>query len=270
VTNVFGLTPGTFETFLLVFVRTAVTLALIPVIGGPQIPMQAKIALAGTIAYLVFKTVGVIAPLPSVFALANAVVAQALIGVLIGYVAFLVFMAVQFAGEILDLQVGFSIVNIINPMTQQQVSVIGQFELVIASLIYLLTDSHLLLIAGLSDSFKTAPLPYVTLTGGMQQDLGVFIAQSFLLAVKIAAPVAAALFVTNLALGLMARVAPQINVFVVGFPLQIGVGIIMVAVSLPLLGVLLPPALAGIPQQVQTTLKTMTAAPSPTAPVPTP
>ena len=262
-TDVFGLTPGAFETFLLVFVRTAVTLALIPVIGGPQFPLQAKIALAGTIAYLIYKTVHPIVPLPSLFALANAVVAQVLIGVVIGYIAFLVFMAVQFAGEIVDLQIGFSIVNVVNPMSQQQVSVIGQFELIIASLIYLMTDSHLLLIAGLADSFKTAPLPYVVFTGGMQQDIGVFIAQSFLMAIKIAAPIAAALFITNLALGLMARVAPQINVFIVGFPLQIGVGLIMVAVTLPLLSYLLPPAFAGIPQQVQTTLATMKATAAP-------
>ncbi|HVA37778.1 MAG TPA: flagellar biosynthetic protein FliR [Candidatus Dormibacteraeota bacterium] len=255
--NFFGLTPAGFETFLLVFVRTAVTLSLIPVLGGPQFPLQAKVALAGTIAFLVFKTIHPIAPLPSLFALANAIAAQALIGLVIGYVAFLVFMAVQFGGEIIDLQIGFSIVNVVDPMSQQQVSVIGQFELIIASLIYLATDSHLLLIQGLAESFTTVPLPYVAFTGGMQQDLGVFLAQSFLLAIKIAAPVAAALFVTNLALGLMARVAPQINVFVVGFPLQIGVGLIMVAVTLPLLGYLLPQAFSALPQQVQTTLRTM-------------
>ncbi|TAM57860.1 flagellar biosynthetic protein FliR [bacterium] len=265
-TSVFGIPPGTFETFLLVFVRTAVTLSLIPVIGGPQFPLQAKIALAGTIAFLVFKTMHPLVPLPSLYALAGAVLAQVLIGVVIGYIAFLVFMAVQFAGEIVDLQIGFSIVNVVNPLSQQQVSVIGQFELIVASLLYLATDSHLLMIAGLADSFKTVPLPYVAFSGGMQQDLGVFIGQSFLLAIKIAAPVAAALFVTNLALGLMARVAPQINVFIVGFPLQIGVGLIMVALTLPLLGYLLPPAFSGIPQQVQTTLSTMRASPAPAAP----
>lgn len=259
--DVFGLTPATFETFLLVFVRTAVTLSLIPVIGGPQFPLQAKIALAGTLAYLVFKTIHPIAALPSLFSLANAIVAQALIGVVFGYVAFLVFMAVQFAGEIIDLQIGFTIVNVVNPMSQQQVSVIGQFELIIASLIYLLTDSHLLLIAGLAQSFTTLPLPYVTFTGGLQQDLGVFIGQAFLLAIKIAAPISAALFVTNLALGLMARVAPQINVFVVGFPLQIGVGVVMLALTLPLLGYLLPPALSALPGQVATSLKTMRGSP---------
>jgi flagellar biosynthetic protein FliR len=164
-------------------------------------------------------------------------------------------MGIQFAGEIMDLQVGFAVSNILNPITQQQITVIGEFQLALATLIFLLTDSHLLLLQGIGGSFNLVPLPFAGMSGSVVTSVGYFFGQAVLIVFKIAAPVAVALFVVNVALGLMARVAPQMNVFVVGFPIQIAVGLIMLIVTMPLLGAVLPGLFADVPRQIDTTIR---------------
>ncbi len=103
-----------------------------------------------------------------------------------------------------------------------------------------MSDAHLIMLQGIGGSLHLVPLPYINLDPSVAANVVTFLEQAFLIVLKIAAPPAVALFLVNLALGLMARVAPQMNVFVVGFPLQIGVGLLMMAVSVPLLGYVAP------------------------------
>jgi flagellar biosynthetic protein FliR len=236
VTDLFHVSQGQFETFLLAVVRISSMLFVFPVFSARQIPLLVRIGLAFLTAFILMRTIPVMPPLPDIGALLVAVTGQVVLGIIVGFVAYLVFMGIQFAGEILDLQIGFAVANIINPATQQQVTVIGELELTLATLIFLATDSHLIMLQGIGGSFRLVPLPYITMDPGVVGNVMHFVTLAFLIVLQIAAPPAVALFLVNLALGLMARVAPQMNVFVVGFPLQIGVGLLMMAVSLPLLG----------------------------------
>lgn len=261
--NIFGLSFGQFETFLLIMVRVTVIMTILPVFSAKEIPVLARIGLGMLITFVIYKTVHPIAPLPDLFALFSAIVSQLIIGLIFGFVSYLVFMGIQLAGEILDIQVGFAIANVINPLTQQNVTVIGEFELTLASLIYLITDSHLLLLQGIGGSFNLLALPYASLDPSVAGNIMIFFTQATLIIFKIAAPAAIALFITNVALGLMARVAPQMNVFVVGFPLQITVGLLMIAISIPLLGYMVPALYANVPSQLDTILRGMQPTPSP-------
>lgn len=261
--NIFGLSFGQFETFLLIMVRVTVIMTIIPVFSAKEIPAMARIGLGMLITFVLYKTVHPIAPLPDLFALFSAIVSQLIIGLIFGFVSYLVFMGIQLAGEILDIQVGFAIANVINPLTQQNVTVIGEFELTLASLIYLITDSHLLLLQGIGGSFHLLALPYASLDPSVAGNIMIFFSQATLIIFKIAAPAAIALFITNVALGLMARVAPQMNVFVVGFPLQITVGMLMIAISIPLLGYVVPALYGNVPSQLDTILRGMQPTPSP-------
>lgn len=268
--NVFGLSAGQFETFLLILVRVTVVMTIIPVFSAREIPQLARIGLGLLITFVIYKTVRTIAPLPDLYALFAAVVGQVVVGLIIGFVSYLVFMGVQLAGEILDLQVGFAVANVINPLTQTNVTVIGEFELTLASLVYLITDSHHLLLQGIGGSFNLLPLPWVSLDPSVAGNIMIFFTQATLIIFKIAAPAAIALFVVNVALGLMAKVAPQMNVFVVGFPLQIAVGLLMIAVSVPLLGYVVPALYQNVPSQLDTVMRGLVPPSASPSPTPTP
>jgi len=257
--DVFGFTQAQFETLLLVFIRTSTMLFVFPVFSAGQIPIMVRIGLAGLISFILYRALQLAAPIGNMGALVAAVVSQIVIGLIVGFVAYLVFMGVQFAGEIVDIQIGFAVANIISPQTQQQVTVIGELELTLATLVFLISNSHLLMLQGIGGSFNLVPLPYVNLDPSVAGNVVIFLEQAFLIVFQIAAPAAVSLFVVNIALGLMARVAPQMNVFVVGFPLQIGVGLLMLAVSVPLLAAVAPSLFTDTAHHMDTVMRGMAA-----------
>ena len=269
--NVFGLGTAQFETMLLVLVRISAMLALVPIFSQTQIPRMARFGIGLLLAFVVARTVPPIAPLDGLGGLAVAIAAQIFIGLVFGFVAFLLFTGIQFAGEIIDIQIGFAVVNIINPLTSQSVTVIGEFQLALATLLYLAADAHHALIAGIAGSFTLVPLPFAAAPELVAGDVVRFFTQSLFIVFQIAAPVAVALFLVNVMLGLMARVAPQMNVFIVGFPIQITVGLIMLIVSMPPLAAVLPSLLDQSSHQLDTVLRAMGTQPAPSpSPLPSP
>jgi flagellar biosynthetic protein FliR len=135
--------------------------------------------------------------------------------------------------------------------------VLGEFQLALGSLIYLTADAHHFLFQGLGGSFNLVPLPFVQIQTGLETDLMSFFGQAFFMVFQIAAPVGIALFLTNVGLALMTRVAPQLNVFAVGFPLQIMIGLSMIVISLPLLQVVLPQVFEETPRELDAVLRAM-------------
>ncbi|MEO7040074.1 MAG: flagellar biosynthetic protein FliR [Candidatus Elarobacter sp.] len=255
--NLFGMGTAQFETLLLVLVRVSAMLAMVPIFSQTQIPTQVRFGIGLLLAFVIVRTVPAIAPLDGLGGLMLAVAAQIFVGLVFGFVAFLLFTGIQFAGEIIDIQIGFAVVNIINPLTSQSVTVIGEFQLALATLLYLASDAHHALIAGIAGSFQLVPLPFAGAPEIVAGDVVRFFAQSLFIVFEIAAPVAIALFLVNVTLGLMARVAPQMNVFIVGFPIQITVGLIMLIVSLPLLGAVFPSLVDQSSRELDTVLRAM-------------
>ena len=259
--DLFGMNTATAETLLLVFVRISIMLAVLPIFSAQQVPVLVRIGLSLLLTYVVSKAVPPIAPLDGIGGLTAAVVSQMLVGAVFGFVAGLVFTGVQFAGEVMDIVMGFSAVNVINPTTQQNVTIVGEFQLAMATLLYLVADAHHLLLAGLAGSFSLIPLPFATFQPGLAQDVVGFFSQILLLVFQIAAPMAVALFVVNVALALMVRVAPQVNVFAVGFPLQIGIGFVVLIVSMPLIAAVLPGVFDNTPRELDAVLRRMVPTP---------
>jgi flagellar biosynthetic protein FliR len=264
--DLFGLSEARFETLLLVFIRVTIMLALVPVFSGSQIPIQVRLGLAFMLTFVIAQTLPTLDAALALGPLAVAILTQAFIGLVFGFVAFLVFTGIQFAGAILDIQVGFAAVSVLNPTTSQQVTILGEFEFILATLIYLMTDSHHVLLVGIAGSFHLLPLPWAAIDPQLTPTVVTFFTQSLFIVLRIAGPVAIVLFITSLTLGLMSRVAPQMNVFSVGLPLQMLVGLSMIIVTMPLLGAVLPEVFAETPRQLDTVLRHMQV-PSP-APVP--
>jgi len=161
-----------------------------------------------------------------------AVIREVLVGLSIGMGATLIISGIQMAGQIADTQMGLGMANVIDPMTNTQVSVMGQFYNMVAILVFLGVDGHHMLIRALVDSFSVIPLGHANFTPALADKMMNLFAQMFFIAFRVGAPVIGALFITNMALGVVARTVPQMNVFIVGMPLSLGVGLLITASSM--------------------------------------
>lgn len=228
-----------FDVFLLVLLRVGALMVVAPIFGHRHWLARAKVGLALMIAVVLFPMVAdQPLDLPTgIFPYAFLMVREVLMGVVLGFTVLLLFVAIQFAGQLAGLQMGFGIVNVIDPQSSNQVSIIGQFLNILAILLLLTLDGHHMILSGLVTSFETIPLGGVSFQDGLMFKLMDLTAQVFIIAVKISAPILMALFLVTAAMGVLARTVPQMNVFLIGFPLQIGVGLAALVIVLPLFSV---------------------------------
>ena len=247
--DIFNLNYAEFERFLFVFFRVGALILFVPILGSRQIPPVLKIGFIFFIAIVTFPLVKG-QPLPEprgVVELAIFLIMDVTIGLAIAYIARLIFAAVQVAGTVVDFQMGFGVVNVIDPQTETQVSVTAQFHNILAVLIFLATDAHHFIIQAIVDSFfilNPAKINFASITPEYMLYL---FSGTFTTAIKIAAPIMAILFFLSVGLGLVARTVPQMNVFIVGFPLQIGVGLLMVGLSISFFSILVQDQMYQLP-----------------------
>jgi len=247
--DIFNLNYAEFERFLFVFFRVGALILFVPVLGSRQIPSSMKIGLILFLSIVIFPLVND-RPLPEprgIFDLAVFLISDVTIGLGIAYITRLIFTAVQIAGTVVDFQMGFGVVNVIDPQTDTQVSVTAQFHNIIAVLIFLAVDAHHFIIQAIVESFlivNPAEINFASITPEYMLHL---FSGTFTTAVKIAAPIMAILFFLSVGLGLVARTVPQMNVFIVGFPLQIGVGLLMVGLSISFFSMLVQQQLYELP-----------------------
>lgn len=229
-----------FHVFLLVFLRVSALLVVAPIFGHRNWLARAKVGLAFMVAVVLFPMVAdQPLDLPTgPFAYAALMVREVLMGVVLGFTVLLLFVGIQFAGQLAGLQMGFGIVNVIDPQSSNQISIMGQFLNILAILLLLTLNGHHMILSGLVTSFETIPLGGVSFHDGLMLKLISITAQVFVIAIKISAPVLVALFLVTAAMGVLARTVPQMNVFMVGFPLQIAVGMGALVVALPLFAAL--------------------------------
>jgi flagellar biosynthesis protein FliR len=227
--------------FVLALVRTAAWLTVAPPFNTRMIPAPAKVGLALALAVPVAPQVARSAPAPEVAPLVMATLLQIAVGLSLGFIVQIVFAAVQAAGELVDLFAGFTIAATYDPFTNANQAVFGRFYQLLATALLFGTGGHLLLVRGLLDSFSAVPagVPDLSETSGELLDaLGLF----FVSALEIAAPLLGALFLTEVALGLLSKAAPQMNVFTLGFPIKILLTLLLAGLALPLL----PGAVEGL------------------------
>ncbi len=246
-----------FQLFFLVFSRIVTMVVLMPIFGYRGIPNQVRIGLALSLTILLFPVIqGLEIPIPdNVISFALLVGKEVLAGLIIGFATLLLFMGIQMSGRIIDIQVGFAIANVIDPQSQERVSLIGQFEYLLAILIFLSMDGHHFLLRALERSFELIPPGGARFPNTLTGEMVALAGGLFEVAIRIGAPVLAALFITTVALGLIARTVPQMNVFIVGLPLKIGVGLLAIALSLPLFVYLFRALFAQFQRDILTLIK---------------
>jgi len=220
---------------LLVFPLTRI-LAMIassPILGNRQVPARVKIGLSVLLAILIAPTVGEMPPVSigSPHGLL-IVVQQIIIGVAMGITMRLIFTAVEMAGELAGLQMGLGFASFYDPINASHNPIISQWMGVIATLAFLALNGHLYMISTLAESFQTLPI------GGMMSYKELYGVVSwggsiFAYALQISLPILAALLITNIALGILTRAAPQLNLFAVGFPITLAIGFFVLILSTP-------------------------------------
>lgn len=231
-----GLFLNGFDAFLLIFVRMTGLFVVAPIFGRRNIPTYFKIGFSFFMALIVVNTITLQAPAynESIFAYAALIAKEFIVGLTIGFIAYLVFTAIYVAGEIIDMQIGFGVVNVIDPMSNIQVPISSNLYFIISMLVFLAVNGHHVLIKALYESFNAIPLGSAIFDAGLTDLLLSMFGSIFFIGFKIAAPVVAAILITDVALGTISRMVPQLNVFVIGMPLKIFVGLVVMLVTIPM------------------------------------
>lgn len=248
------------DAFVLVLLRVSAIIVTIPVISEANVPVKIKAGLSIIVAVIIFPLV--VPQMPPIknmplIALIIGMIGEVMIGVTIGFVARLVFAAIQLAGDIIGYEMGFSIANVIDPMSSAQVSIITELQYLLAMLVFLTVNAHHLFFQAISQSYiLIAPLSF-HFSGELMQFIFSVSKDMFVVALKIGAPIMAVMVFTNVALGVIARTVPQMNIFVVGFPLQISLGLIFLGLTAPLFVRLTQGIFSGLEGKIVTLMRLM-------------
>ena len=221
--------------FMLVLVRLTGMFVVAPFFGRRNIPAIFKAGFAfvnALIAVSVLKD-RTIPETNGIVQFVAAAGSEFIVGMLIGYVSNMIFSAIYLAGQLIDMQMGFGIVNVIDPLSNIQVPVTANFYFIMTMLVFLLINGHHALIEALHRSFEIIPVGRAVFSDILFTDGLRMFGYIFELGFKFAAPVTAAILIVDVMLGIMSKTVPQLNVFVVGMPAKILIGFLVMIITVP-------------------------------------
>jgi len=246
--NILSQSPLVWGTFLLIACRVVTIIMIVPIFGGRSVPATVKIALSLLLSLILLPLIAArVTALPEAMpAFLTLVARELLVGALVGFAVLLVFTALQAAGHVVGLQMGFSLANVVNPLTADHASLIDQFYALLAALVFFTLNGHHALIVAIEHSFDIAPVGLANLGLPPGPVLLAWGRDLFTIASRISLPVVAALLLADIALAVIARSVPQLNVFIVGMPAKVGIAFLMLIVTVPVTAVIMSRALVNI------------------------
>jgi flagellar biosynthetic protein FliR len=211
-------------------------IAAAPLFGNSSVPVTQKIALGLLLAIIIAPIVPAL-PAADPFSMAGLLIVlqELLVGLAMGFSMRIVFAAVEMAGEVTGMTMGLGFATFFDPQSQGRSSAISQFLALLATLAFLAANAHLVLLSALAESFSTLPIAATPLNAGGFAQLANWGGQVFAAGVQLALPIIAALLVVNIALGILTRAAPQLNLFGIGFPITLATGFFVLMLTLPYL-----------------------------------
>ncbi len=224
-----------FIAYVLAGIRVLAWLMLVPPFSSRAVPTVAKVLLAVGLAFAVSPTVGLSEVPADAVELGSLAAQEALVGATMGFATYLVFAAVQAAGDLVDVFGGFSLAMAFDPMSFNSNSVFGKLYQMLAMMLLFATDAHLLVVGGLLETFDRMPVGSLWQAGDVLQVVTVAFGVFFVSAVQIALPLVGVLFLADLGLALLTKVAPQLNAIGIMFPAKIGLTLLVVGLSFPVL-----------------------------------
>ena len=233
--NLLNFDPNLFLGFIIIFARISGVMVAAPIFSDTNIPAQLKVGLTLIMSLVFYPIVAAprVGPDPGLLQLVYLMGSELSIGLLIGFSARLLLVGVEMAGEVAGFQMGLGIVSIFDPSTQQQVSLIGQAMTLFATILFVALDGHHLFIASLARSYDLVGAGAINLTRPAFDHYTGVAGKLFLVGLQVGAPLVVALLAANFAMGLIARSVPQVNIFIVGFPFTIALGLIFLVIGFP-------------------------------------
>ena len=246
--DIFAFNAAMFMSFLLTLMRVSLVLFLMPFFGGDFLPVTVKGALAIVLTIAVWPQLSFPGELMPAHPLDIGVmlVKELILGMMLGMCVYFIFAGVQTGGEIMGFQMGFTMMTMADPASGAQVSISSQILHMVTLVVFLAMDGHLYLISALADSFAYIPPGGLVVSTPLAGDIITLSAGMFSLAIRIAAPVIAALFMVELTLALMGRAAPQMNLLTLGFPAKIAVGFFFMGILFTTLSLYMEEIIAGL------------------------
>ncbi|MDO8176926.1 MAG: flagellar biosynthetic protein FliR [Undibacterium sp.] len=220
--------------FLWPLTRILGLIAIAPPFGNNSVPMQVKLMLGVMLALIVAPTIQPLTQADPMSLTGIMILMQQLvIGMAMGFMVRVVFAGIEMAGEVIGLTMGLGFATFFDPQTRGRSSAISQVLVLVATLLFLTLNVHLSLFSALIESFNTIPISTSLTMGFSFQKLAIWGEQIFIIGMRLSLPIVAALLITNIALGILTRAAPQLNLFGIGFPITIGVGFLMLSMTMP-------------------------------------
>jgi len=232
--NIFNYDPAVVLSLILTMMRVSIVMFMLPVFSTNNIPIAVKGAVTIVFTLGVWPRLALSgAQMPEhPFDMALLLLGEVVIGLVLGMAINFLFMGIQAGGELLGFQMGFTMISFADPLTGNQTGLAAYFLWLTSILTFLSLDGHLYMIKGFAASFSILPPGALHIGENILWEILNLSAQVFVLALRIAAPVMVALFMVEVALGLVARTSPQIHIMEFGFPIKIGVGFFFVGLLL--------------------------------------
>ncbi|MFH0918892.1 MAG: flagellar biosynthetic protein FliR [Fibrobacterota bacterium] len=222
--------------FLMAFVRITSMIAVLPILGSRGTPVTVKLGLSVILTMILFPLLAVrVLEIPTgLFSFSVLVAKELFIGITMGFAASLIFAILQYGSYIMDQEMSFTFAETFDPMTETSTTPIAQLNAVIFSVMFLILGGHRLLIMAMANAFEIIPLGSVRFNAGpIAWQMTRMTGAIFNVGLAFAAPVVVTLIITTAVLGIIARTAPQLNIFIVGLPLRIGLGFLLIVTCLP-------------------------------------
>jgi flagellar biosynthetic protein FliR len=224
-----------FTLFLLILVRMSSLFIATPVFGGRNVPSYFKIAFAFFCSIILLNLMqDVTVEFDNIYSYAILIMKELAIGLILGYTSNMVFSALYLAGQIIDIQLGFGMVNVLDPMQDTQIPLTGNFIYILTLLFFLMLNGHHILLTALFKSYNLLPINSFIFNDVLYTNIVNIFAETFAIGFKISIPVLAATLLAEIALGILAKTVPQMNVFVIGMPLKVGVGLLTLLAMMPM------------------------------------
>jgi flagellar biosynthetic protein FliR len=249
-----------FQSFLPVFIRMSGFFVTLPVPGYRGVPNMVKAALSLVVSYLIFLG-GAYGPaeLPaSTPAYIMMLAGEALIGIGVGFLVLLIFTAFIMAGQFMDVQIGLAMAGVFDPQFGGSATLMAQFFYRLALVLYFTLNGHHHLLAALAGSYRLIPVGGAALSEASLLTVTGLFAGAFGLAFRIAAPVIIVIIIVDIALGLVSKTVPQLQVFIIGLPLKVALGLLVIYMILPHLAPLLEDVFREIPAQLYMFMESLT------------
>ncbi len=230
--------------FLLIMLRASGLFLIAPILSHRTFPIPAKIGLVILFALILVAAMPN-AVVPEAQSLSELVVLAAkeiFVGVAIGFLFAMLLMGVQMAGDIVSYQIGFAMSSIMDPDQGHEVTTLGQFWFLTATLIFIGINGHHIVITAFNDSYLLIPAGHVVMNGAVGEMIITYSAYVFVIALKLASPVIVTLLLVDVAMGVVSRMMPTMNVFLLGFGVKVAVGIAIMGLSLPVFAYVLEKA----------------------------